>query len=324
MDRLILAGVIAAGFFLDQIFGDPQFLYHPVRLIGHLLTGCERILRRFCKEEPDRLLVCGLFLAVAVNGVTVFTVWMILRLCGAVSCELYLCVSILFCYQLTAVKALKTESMKVYQALKENDLEKARKALSMIVGRDTDRLDRPGIVRATVETVAENTSDGVVAPLFYLALGGPVTGWLYKAVNTGDSMVGYKNERYLYFGRAAAKLDDLLNYIPARLSAGLMILASALLGMNWRQAMKTFFRDRYHHASPNSAQTEAVCAGALGIMLGGDAYYFGTLHHKQTIGENIRDAEAGDIRRANRLLYMTSYLMLALTVIFEVVLYWFW
>lgn len=320
MDRMTLAGVIAAGFFLDQIFGDPQVLYHPVRLIGRLFTEGERVLRRFCREDPGRQLICGLFLSAAVNGITVLAVWMLLRLCGLASPLLHLCVSLLLCYQLIAVKALKTESMKVYKALRENDLKRAREALSMIVGRDTDRLDAAGIIRAAVETVAENTSDGVVAPLFYLALGGPVMGWLYKAVNTGDSMIGYRNERYLYFGRAAARLDDLLNYIPARISAGLMIAASALLGMDWRRAMKTFRRDRYHHASPNSAQTEAVCAGALGIMLGGDAYYFGTLHHKQTIGENTRNAVAEDIRLANRLLYMTSYLALAAAVIFQIVL----
>ena len=177
----------------------------------------------------------------------------------------------------------------------------------MIVGRDTERLSEAGVTKAAVETVAENTSDGVIAPLFYLALGGPVLGWVYKAVNTMDSMVGYKNEAYLYFGRAAAKLDDLANFLPARLSAGLMVLAAAVLGMDWREGMRIFFRDRFNHASPNSAQTEAVCAGVLHVQLAGQAWYFGTLYKKKTIGDDKRPVEAEDIPRACRLMYGTAW-----------------
>ena len=177
----------------------------------------------------------------------------------------------------------------------------------MIVGRDTERLSEAGVTKAAVETVAENTSDGVIAPLFYLALGGPVLGWVYKAVNTMDSMVGYKNEAYLYFGRAAAKLDDLANFLPARLSAGLMVLAAAVLGMDWREGMHIFFRDRFNHASPNSAQTEAVCAGVLHVQLAGDAWYFGTLYKKKTIGDDKRPVEAEDIPRACRLMYGAAW-----------------
>ena len=214
-------------------------------------------------------------------------------------------------YYLLAARSLRTESMKVYGELKKNDLQGARRAVSMIVGRDTKTLDREGVTKAAVETVAENASDGVIAPLFYTALGGPVLGFLYKAVNTMDSMVGYKNEKYLYFGRAAARLDDLANFIPARISALFMIGAAFLLGMNGRQAVKTYRRDRYKHKSPNSAHTEAVCAGALGIRLAGPASYFGKMVEKPYIGDALRPVEDEDIVRANRLLSGAYFLAAA-------------
>ena len=198
--------------------------------------------------------------------------------------------------------------MKVYQKLKENDLPGARYAVSMIVGRDTENLSETGVTKAAVETIAENTSDGVIAPLLFLALGGPALGFLYKSINTMDSMVGYKNDKYLYFGRCAAKLDDVVNYIPARISAWLMILASACERMNWKNAEKIYKRDRYCHASPNSAQTEAVMAGALEVQLAGDAVYFGKVVKKPTIGDDIRPVEAEAIERANHLMYLTSFL----------------
>lgn len=215
----------------------------------------------------------------------------------------------LMTYQILAVKCLKEESMKVYRFLKEGDLIQARAAVSMIVGRDTDCLDEEGVARAAIETVAENTSDGVIAPMLYLALGGPVFGFFYKAVNTMDSMVGYKNEKYLYFGRAAAKLDDVLNFIPARIGACLMIAAAFLSGSEFsgKDALRVYLRDRRNHASPNSAQTESVCAGALGIRLAGDASYFGKVVNKPYIGEETRKAESEDIKRANRLMYGTAW-----------------
>lgn len=220
MDRMIWAWAAALGFLLDWVLGDPQFLYHPVRLIGWLIGRLEAVLRKICKKTEKGLLLGGLFLVAAVCGITGGAVWALLALCQEVSAWLYLAVSAVLCYQLLAARSLQTESMKVYQELKKGDLPGARRAVSMIVGRDTERLSEAGVTKAAVETVAENTSDGVIAPLFYLALGGPVLGWVYKAVNTMDSMVGYKNEAYLYFGRAAAKLDDLANFLPARLSAG--------------------------------------------------------------------------------------------------------
>ena len=204
---------------------------------------------------------------------------------------------------------MKTESMKVYKQLSEHDLCGARKAVSMIVGRDTECLDEEGVAKAAIETVAENASDGVIAPMLYLALFGPVGGFFYKAVNTMDSMVGYKNDRYHAFGTAAAMLDDVVNFIPARISAMLMILSCCFLGNEFDQknAMKIFKRDRYQHASPNSAQTEAACAGALGIRLAGDASYFGRIVKKPYIGDPLRAVETEDIRRANRLLYGMAF-----------------
>ncbi len=216
------------------------------------------------------------------------------------------------CYQIFAVKSLKTESDKVYLALKTQGLEAARKAVSMIVGRDTKKLSKEGVTKAAVETVAENTSDGVTAPLFYMVIGGAVLGFGYKAVNTMDSMLGYKNEKYEYFGTAAARLDDVVNYIPARLTAWIMIGASFLAGMDGRKAVHIYLRDKRKHKSPNAAQTEAVMAGALGVELAGNAWYFGKLYEKPAIGEPSKRIVPEDIRRAHKLLYITAVLALIL------------
>ena len=189
-----------------------------------------------------------------------------------------------FCYQILAVKSLKVESDRVYRALKEEGLISGRKAVSMIVGRDTKELSEEGVTKAAVETVAENTSDGVIAPLFYMVIGGAVLGFAYKAVNTMDSMIGYKNDKYRYFGTAAARLDDAANFLPSRLAALLMIAASFLLGMDGPGAFRIYCRDRKNHKSPNAAQTESVMAGALGVELAGNAWYFGKLYEKPTIG----------------------------------------
>ena len=236
----------------------------------------------------------------------------ILYLAYHISFYLGLAVESFMCYQILATKSLKVESDRVYQEIQTGDIARARKAVSMIVGRDTQNLTIEGVTKAAVETVAENTSDGVIAPLFYMVIGGALLGFGYKAVNTMDSMVGYKNEKYQYFGSAAAKFDDVVNYIPARLSAWLMILASAITHMDWKNAKKIFLRDRYNHKSPNSAQTEAVAAGALDVMLAGDAYYFGQLYHKKTIGDDIRPIEVNDIRVMNRLMYASAWITLVL------------
>ena len=232
--------------------------------------------------------------------------------------QLGLALESFWCYQIFATKSLKVESDRVYIALKNKGLEAGRKAVSMIVGRDTQNLTEEGVTKAAVETVAENTSDGVIAPLFYMLIGGAVLGFTYKAINTMDSMVGYKNDKYQWFGTAAAKLDDVVNFIPARVSAVLMIAASYLTGMDGKNAARIFRRDRFNHKSPNSAQTEAVMAGALDVQLAGDAWYFGKLHKKPTIGDPVREMELLDIRRSHKLLYGTAMLGLILGIILRI------
>lgn len=324
MDRKELLLSLIFGFLLDQVLGDPQGRYHPVRLLGRLIGTLEACLYGVLGKKERALFWEGVLLAAGVCGAAAFFSWGILRLGAMISPIVHFLISSLMCYFLFAVKDLRVESMRVYDALKDESLEKAREAVSMIVGRDVNRLDQTGVAKAAIETVAENTSDGVVAPLLYMAVGGPVLGWVYKAVNTMDSMVGYKNERYLYFGRAAARLDDVLNWLPSRLSALLMILSAFLLHMDAKNALRIFLRDRFCHASPNSAQTEAACAGALGIELAGDAWYFGILHKKKTIGDALRPVEYEDIRRANWLMYGVSYLALGLAALGELCLILFW
>ena len=260
------------GFCLDFLFGDPVWLYHPVRIMGNVISLLEKAVRKISRNSKSGLLIGGAVLwgivVILFTGIP-YGVLEILKSKNEIAAFL---LEMFWCYQLLAAKSLKTESMKVYMKLKDSDLEGARKAVSMIVGRDTANLDCEGITKATVETIAENTSDGVIAPLFYMLIGGAPLGMLYKAINTMDSMLGYKDEKYLYIGRIAAKMDDLVNYIPARISAIVMVLASFLCGLDWKNAWKIFLRDRYNHSSPNSAQTEAVCAGALDIQLAGDAW----------------------------------------------------
>ena len=299
---------LLAGFLLDLLIGDPHFLYHPVRLVGALISFLEKVIRKIFPKTEKGELAGGTLMAVLVMAVTTAVPALLLYFAGLWCVQARFVVEMILCYWLLATKSLKDESMKVYQKLKENDLPGARYAVSMIVGRDTENLSETGETKAAVETIAENTSDGVIAPLLFLAIGGPALGFLYKSINTMDSMVGYKNDKYLYFGRCAAKLDDVVNYIPARISAWLMILASACERMNWKNAEKIYKRDRYCHASPNSAQTEAVMAGALEVQLAGDAVYFGKVVKKPTIGDDIRPVEAEDIKRANHLMYLTSFL----------------
>lgn len=307
---------ILIGFIMDLIIGDPHWMYHPVRLIGKLITFLEDMLRKTFPKTKDGERKSGFVLVVLVCGISVFTVWGLMKLAYYLNFWCGFLLEVIMCYQLFAVRSLKDESMKVYKELAKQDLEASRKAVSMIVGRDTENLTIEGVTKATVETIAENTSDGTLAPMFYMFIGGPVLGWFYKAVNTMDSMVGYKNEKYLNFGRYAAKFDDVMNFIPARLCGWLMILASMFLKMDWKNAKKIFVRDRFNHASPNSAQTEAVMAGALRIQLAGDAWYFGKRYEKPIIGDALRPVEIEDIPRANRLLYATAIVSL---IIFSVI-----
>ncbi|MDD7740344.1 MAG: adenosylcobinamide-phosphate synthase CbiB [Fusicatenibacter sp.] len=300
------------GYLLDLLLGDPVFIYHPIRLIGNLIAFLEKKLRKIIPASPKGELFGGILLVILVCITCTGIPWLLILSAGKLYPGLAFALEVLWSWQILATKSLKTESMKVYQKLKENNLEGARYAVSMIVGRDTKELSTEGVTKAAVETVAENTSDGIIAPLLFLAIGGPAAGFFYKAVNTMDSMVGYKNEKYLYFGRCAAKLDDVLNFIPARLSAWIMIVASAFLRMNWKNAKRIYLRDRRKHASPNSAQTEAVMAGALEVQLAGDATYFGKVVKKPTIGDAIRPVVPEDIRSANKLMYLTSFFGLLL------------
>lgn len=296
------------GFLIDLLLGDPRWLYHPVRIIGNGISLLEKILRRMFPNTPGGEKTAGFFLVLLICIGSGGVPFLLLYLAYHIHTVLGIALETFMCYQMLAVKSLKAESMRVYEALKKPDLPGARTAVSMIVGRDTRSLSAAGVTKAAVETIAENTSDGIIAPLFYMAIGGPALMFLYKGINTMDSMVGYKNEKYLHFGRYAAKLDDIANYIPARISAWLMILASFFAGFDWKNAKKIFLRDRYNHASPNSAQTEAVMAGALDIQLAGNAFYFGKLYEKPTIGDAVREVETEDIKRANRLLYASAAL----------------
>lgn len=301
---------IIIGFVIDSFIGDPYNLPHPIRLIGRLISKLEKFIRRRFRN----LHAGGVFLALTVIFISAVVPFFILYFYYRLNIIFGILIEGIFCYYLIAPKCLRNESMKVYSAIKIKDTEKARKAVSMIVGRDTQCLDESGIIKAAVETVAENTSDGVTAPIMYMSLGGAVFGFIYKAVNTMDSMIGYKNDKYINLGRFAAKLDDAFNFIPSRLTAAVMILSAYILGMNGENAFRIWKRDRRKHASPNSAQTEAVCAGALEIRLAGDAYYFGKLHKKEYIGDDIRPIENEDIRRANKLMYCTSIIVLIVSV----------
>lgn len=311
-----------AGFVLDLLIGDPHFIPHPVRLIGSLISFCDKRLNCDAgyniSEKKLNLIKYkrGMLLAFTVIFAT-FAISVII-IVAAYSINLYAGViaEAVMTWQILATKCLRVESMRVYDALRTDGVDAGRRAVSMIVGRDTSVLDAAGVTRAAVETIAENTSDGVIAPMLYTAIGGPVLGFVYKAVNTMDSMIGYKNDKYMYFGRFAARLDDVVNFIPARISAYMMIVAAFIGGRQFdgRNAYRIFKRDRFNHASPNSAQTESVCAGALRVRLAGDAVYFGKLVKKKYIGDRLREIEYEDIKRANRLMYITAFLCELLSV----------
>lgn len=311
-----------AGFVLDLLIGDPHFIPHPVRLIGSLISFCDKRLNcdagynisekklNLIKYKRGMLLAFTVIFATFAMSVIIIVAAYSINLYAGVMAEAVMT------WQILATKCLRVESMRVYDALRTDGVDAGRRAVSMIVGRDTSVLDAAGVTRAAVETIAENTSDGVIAPMLYTAIGGPVLGFVYKAVNTMDSMLGYKNDKYMYFGRFAARLDDVVNFIPARISAYLMIAAAFIGGRQFdgKNAYRIFKRDRFNHASPNSAQTESVCAGALRVQLAGDAVYFGKLVKKKYIGDDLREIEYEDIKRANRLMYITAFLCELLSV----------
>ena len=302
------------GFCIDLLLGDPRWLYHPVQAIGWLIVKLEPPLRRAFPDSDRGQVRAGVALVILVVGITGLVsggiLWGLHRLHPMAG----FAGEVILCWLILAAKSLRTESMKVVKALENGTLDDGRRAVSMIVGRDTEHLSEAEVLKAAVETVAENASDGILAPLLFAAVLGPVGGICYKAVNTMDSMVGYKNDQYLYFGRAAAKLDDVLNFLPARIS-GFLMAAAACLGFDGKNAFRIFFRDRKNHASPNSAHTEAACAGALGLQLGGTHDYFGKPVVKPTIGDDLRAVTRGDVAAANRLALTTALLAL---LIFDV------
>ncbi len=310
--RILLAAL--CGFALDLLLGDPRRLaaMHPAVLMGRFIDAGERRLRARFSQTPRGEFCAGLVLAVSLPLGTLLLSWGLIVLLDRLWAPAGLLLRILWCWQALALKDLRVESLRVYTALTEQGLEPARRALSMIVGRDTEALDRAGVLRGAVETIAENFSDGVLSPLCYMLLGGAPLALCFKAVSTMDSMIGYRSERYLYFGRAAARLDDAANFLPARLGALLLIAAAGLCGEDARSALRIWRRDRRRHRSPNAAQCESAMAGALGLRLSGPARYFGRMTEKPYIGDARREIEPGDILRAHRLLYAGSLLGLLL------------
>lgn len=301
-----VAAAVFFGFLIDCVLGDPENLWHPIMGIGSMISFWKKKLRRWSPDTPRGQLWAGVllwFLVVIPSGLLPYV---ILYLAGLLHPLARFALETLFCWQIFAAKSLKIAALRVYHALKAGDLPRARKYVSWIVGRDTAELNEAQVTKAAVETVAENTSDGVIAPLCFLLIGGAPLGFAYKAVNTLDSMVGYKNEEFYYFGRFSAKMDDVWNFIPARLSGLLFVLCAKPAGLDAKGAWRCFRRDRLQHASPNSAQTEAACAGALGVQLAGNASYFGKVYEKPTLGDDTRQIEPEDIVRTNRLMYWTS------------------
>lgn len=309
---MLLVCAIGCGFILDLLLGDPRRLPHPVCLIGSLISRLEKLLRSWLPVSPQGELAGGALLVITVCLFCWLLPWILLSILESYSRGAAAVLEGFMCYQIFAARSLYDESMKVYHDLKEHGLKEARYSLSRIVGRDTETLDEREVIKAAIETVAENTSDGVLAPMFYMFIGGAPLAFLYKGINTMDSMVGYKNEKYLFFGRCAARLDDLANLVPARLSALLMLAAAFFYNLDFRRAWLTFKRDRYNHLSPNSAMTESVAAGALQLCLGGTHSYFGKPVIKATIGEALKEPVAEDILRMNILMFLTSFLGLLL------------
>lgn len=307
---MLTVAAVVAGFLLDALLGDPRRIPHPIVAMGNAIAWLEPRLRAAFPDTPSGARRAGVVLVAVLCAGSFGATWCLIAVAGLVHPLLGFAVETWLCYQALAACELRRQSMRVVRELTRGGLPAARRAVGMIVGRDTEALDERGVLKAAVETVAENTADGVVGPLVYLIVGGAPLGMLYKAVNTMDSMVGYKNERYLDFGRAAARVDDVLGFVPARLAALCMIAAAPAAGLSAKGAWRIWRRDRFNHASPNSAQTESAMAGALGVELAGSAVYFGKLVEKPTMGDATRPIEREDVRRANRLMVLASALSL--------------
>ncbi len=310
---MIIAQAVALviGFLLDLLLGDPNFFLHPIRLMGRSISLTEKGIRAVLPKNGAGETAGGIIMVIIIIVFAGAVPTAVLFLLYRRDIILGTAAESIICYFMISARSLGKEGNKIYSSLLQKKINLAREQVSMIVGRDTERLDDEGITRAAVETIAENTCDGVVAPIIYMALGGAVAGCIYKAINTMDSMVGYKNEKYRRFGTAAAKLDDAANYFPSRIAAFLMILSSYMLGFDGKNAAYIHSRDKRKHESPNSAQTESVAAGALRIRLGGDAYYFGELHRKPYIGDDIKDIKYDNIKQTSRIMYLTAIICTA-------------
>ena len=316
------------GYITDLIIGDPYSFPHPVKYIGKLIKSVENFIRKIAKSDKG-LKIGGFFLWFVTVGITFIITYEIIRL-ARFNMVVYVIINSIVIYTTLATKCLKDEAKKIYDVLKTGDIKKSRIQLSYIVGRDTENLSEKEIIRATVETVAENTVDGLISPLFYAFVGACINvggislaaplAMTYKAINTLDSSVGYKNEKYLYIGFASAKIDDIANYIPARLGVVLLSLGSLFVGFNFKNALKIGIRDRKNHKSPNCAFPEGAVSGALGIQLGGTNVYFGKEVYKPTIGDKTREIEIEDIVRTNKIMYSSSIIsMIIFTVIYYLV-----
>lgn len=295
---------LTIGYLLDLIIGDPHSLPHPITYIGKLIKKCETLLRR----RENFLKIKGVVLFFIVTGLSFGIIWLLIYLTGLIHHFLGLIVQLWLIFQILATKSLYIESLKVQRALESGDIKEARKYLSWLVTRDCSQMSKQDIIRSTVETISENITDGITAPLFYITLGGAPLGMLYKAVNTLDSMVGYKNERYKDFGYFSAKMDDIFNYIPARITALFIILSCFFLGLDSKRAFFTLLRDRKKHDSPNSPFGEAPVAGALGIYLGGRVTYFDKIYDKPKIGDGLKEPDIEDIEKCHRIMFLTSLL----------------
>lgn len=307
------------GYIIDLIIGDPYSFPHPVKYIGKLIKVVENFVRKTAKTDKG-LKIGGFFLWFVTVGTTFAVTYLVMRL-ARFNTVVYVIINSIVIYTTLATKCLKDEAKKIYEVLKTGDLQKSRTQLSYIVGRDTANLDEKEIIRATVETVAENTVDGLIAPLFYAFIGGAPLAMAYKAINTLDSTVGYKNEKYLHIGFASAKIDDIANYIPSRISVILFTIGNFFLGNDYKNCFKIAIRDRKNHKSPNCAFSEGAVAGALGIQLGGTNVYFGEVVYKPTIGDKTREIEVEDIARTNKILYATSLTSMLVFTLFYILIY---
>lgn len=311
MNRLIFFIKIWIAYVLDLIFGDPQNVVHPVQVIGKIISAGEKVLLR-----KKYKFLAGAVLNIFTVSITYISMYLISK--SVKISAFFMIIEIYLMYTIFSINSLAREGNRVYRILKEGDIEKARKDLSYLVSRDTETMDEKMIIRSTMETISENTVDGIVAPMFYMFLGGMPLAMAYKAINTLDSMVGYKNEKYMDFGKFSAKVDDVANFIPARITGILIVLASMILGYDYKNSLKIFLRDRKNHSSPNSAHSEASVAGALGVQFGGKVSYFGKEINKPTIGDKIKDFELEDIRKNIRIMYVTSFLSLVMFSVISV------